>query len=538
MKKIVISCVCFLIANTAFSQIQYDFNKFTPLASIGTLPNEVTMKGGDFMLSSKKNIDKKGNKRTKKKFVLHSSYAVKDIFNNGRVLYNDPISEYVEKVRKEITKSDPQLASETKIYVIKSSVVNAFATNQGYIFITTGLLSQLENEAQLAFILCHELMHYKMKHAVIEYVQNDQIDKNKGPFRKSEIDSKYLTKAHYSREYETEADLTGFDLYAKTSYSMDVLDGLFDVLKYSKSPFEEIEFKSKDLLETNYLVFPKDFIRDKVDEITGIDEDTDDSESTHPNLKKRRTDIADKIAGLGSEDNSRTRSAYVVSENTFLTARAMARFDLCHTSLINCTYDLAIYQAYCLLKEYPNNTYLEATILKGLYGLTKYNIGNRLEEVCYSPNTVQGEMQRLTALLKRLTKDEMNVIALNYAWRLKTKYKNNNNEVNLITADLFECLVSQYPDKSVFSLTPMDVVKTDIVSAPDTVAKPKESVENAELSSLKNNGPNYVERILKIGDKDYFLTYAFVDLLKDQTFVKTYDSLTQKINNKKMDLIW
>jgi predicted Zn-dependent protease len=50
--------------------------------------------------------------------------------------------------------------------VLKSPELNAFAAPGGYIFITTGLLSRLNDEAELAAVLGHEAAHVERRHSV------------------------------------------------------------------------------------------------------------------------------------------------------------------------------------------------------------------------------------------------------------------------------------------------------------------------------------------------------------------------------------
>jgi hypothetical protein len=555
MKKLFLSLACIGVALSGYAQTaaQYDFSKFTPLQSTGTLPDVVEMSGKDFMAESRKNLTKggtKNDKKAKESFVLQTSYAIKDLFVSGRILYNDPISDYVEKVRKEVTGSDPQLLSETRIFVIKSSVVNAFATNQGYLFITTGLLAQLENEAQLAFVICHELIHYKKKHVVKAYVQNDKLQRGDGGYRKSDVDKKYLAKSNYSKEHESEADVDGFDLFAKTRYSLTAIDGMFDVLKFSELPFEDYEFTPKTMLETEFLKFPIDYIQQELTVVEGEDEDKDDKYSTHPNLAKRRGDIADKIATLDGEDKKRTRSDYAVSEDLFKNARKLARYDLIHTNLINRQYDRAMYQAYCLLKDDPNNIYLKKSILRALYGLTKYANADRFEEVALKYSKVQGESQKLNYLLHKMESNELNVVALNFAWRLKKELRHNDTEVNLITEDIFYDMVKKhYPSKGVFSLeartTPVDTVFTPEDKEDETSTKSKKKKTSTSSSSKKKGDDDEDKpkesRTSKLKKKkrggadakDDYITYAFVDLLKDKDFVDTYDRLAKETKKDK-----
>lgn len=530
MKKLYFLFFGLCIAQFTWAQTTFDFSKFTPLKSSGVLPKEVEMDGGEFILTSQKNIDKKGNrkdKKAKKQFVLESSYALKELFITGRLLFNDPISDYVEKVRLVVTASDPQLASETKVFVVKSPVVNAFATNQGYIFITTGLLAQLKNEAQLAFIICHELIHYKNKHAVNAYVESIKIDREEGAFRKSDIDKKIFDKANYSRENETEADIEGFSLYTKTNYPISAVDGVFDVLKYSEQPFDNTVFDIKGLLGSEYLVFPPDYAIDEVAEVEGINEDVEDKNSTHPNIGKRRAAIAKLVKNIDS--TTAKGSNYIVSETSFLNIRKLARFDLCHTLLINRRYDNAIYSAYILLKDDPENLYLKKTILKGLYGLSTYANAHRLNEVYDKYEDLQGEQQRLNFLVDKLDPNELNVVALNYAWRLKSSLKSNDIEVDMITNSLFFNMVDKHFERiSDFSSTPPPVAVIDT-----TTTKPKDSqITDGDKDDTTTLTP--LKKRKRGGTKPSFINYAFVDLVKDSTFTQAYTQAIAKVKGSKI----
>ena len=102
---------------------------------------------------------------TEKDFILKSNYILDRILSNGVVFYGNKINKYVEKVADELLKDNLTLRKELSFYIVKTSEINAFATDRGEIFITIGLLAQIENEAQLAFVLSHEIIHYKNKHA-------------------------------------------------------------------------------------------------------------------------------------------------------------------------------------------------------------------------------------------------------------------------------------------------------------------------------------------------------------------------------------
>jgi hypothetical protein len=56
--------------------------------------------------------------------------------------------------------------------VLDNEAPNAFSAPGGYVFITTGMLRQVQNEAQLAAVLAHEIGHVSGKHAIPAYQES------------------------------------------------------------------------------------------------------------------------------------------------------------------------------------------------------------------------------------------------------------------------------------------------------------------------------------------------------------------------------
>lgn len=83
----------------------------------------------------------------------------------ARPLYeNKDINVYVNKVGMWLAQNSSRPHLPWQFGVINSSAINAFAAPGGFVFITAGMLMQLENEAQLAAVLAHEISHITEKH--------------------------------------------------------------------------------------------------------------------------------------------------------------------------------------------------------------------------------------------------------------------------------------------------------------------------------------------------------------------------------------
>jgi predicted Zn-dependent protease len=90
-------------------------------------------------------------------------------------LYENPtLQSYVEAVGQRVLQTSdfreattPEIYRDTKFSfkVMDSPVVNAFALPGGYVYVTRGLLAHVQNEAQLAVVIGHEIGHVIARHS-------------------------------------------------------------------------------------------------------------------------------------------------------------------------------------------------------------------------------------------------------------------------------------------------------------------------------------------------------------------------------------
>ena len=83
---------------------------------------------------------------------------------------NEAVYNYLEKIKTNILNSGKVTHAKDfdwTLHVINDpNTINAFATPGGYIYTYTGLIHFVDNEAELAGIIAHEMAHADRRHSV------------------------------------------------------------------------------------------------------------------------------------------------------------------------------------------------------------------------------------------------------------------------------------------------------------------------------------------------------------------------------------
>ncbi|MBL7835899.1 MAG: M48 family metallopeptidase [Bacteroidetes bacterium] len=166
----------FVSAHAVLAQLNFDFQNYQPLKCSGEMPQDFKIELEKYVQEAENNSSlSKKDKAQHVKYAEISNHNLNNLLYSGKVLYGDPLSQYINKVADIALSNDKPLRQQLRFYVLKSAVPNAFATQRGVIFITIGLLAQLESEAQLAFVICHEAIHVKNNHNIETYKRRQNI---------------------------------------------------------------------------------------------------------------------------------------------------------------------------------------------------------------------------------------------------------------------------------------------------------------------------------------------------------------------------
>ena len=117
-------------------------------------------------------------------------------------------------------------------FVIAWDVPNAMALPGGVIFVTEGLLDTLDNEAQLAAVLAHEVGHIELSHCV-DAVKYEIVAKKLGVLslgRIADLAVQLMLRHSFSKTQEHEADLYAWRWLGHSRYDPAAVGGSFSAL--------------------------------------------------------------------------------------------------------------------------------------------------------------------------------------------------------------------------------------------------------------------------------------------------------------------
>jgi predicted Zn-dependent protease len=134
------------------------------------------------------------------------------------------LNRYVAGMASRIEPHRPRGAPRVRTFIVKDAEVNAFTSGAGYVFLHAGLLAAMENEAQFAMVLAHEIAHVDRGHVSQGMRQRQNVGLGATalaiggalagvPQQVTELAvglGAQAVVASYTREQETEADLVGF----------------------------------------------------------------------------------------------------------------------------------------------------------------------------------------------------------------------------------------------------------------------------------------------------------------------------------------
>jgi len=318
---------------------------------------------------------------------------------NKDYLFNSPFDESLNEMLAKIQKANPQVSGKLKVLVAKNNTPNAFCLADGTFIINMGLFNWMENEDQVAGVLCHEIAHKLKEHSlqqIISYISESEKDKetvknikaqtlNKTDKAFDIVKNRLYKKQDGKRKNETQADSLGYALFRNSGFKKEefknALKNLrdFDTISpreikletYKKiydlpnQPFNEKWMKKEDFSIYNY-----DLYKDKLNV---------DSLSTHPELVKR-------IATLEKEFPELLKDEPVTEAGEdFKKLRTTAKMEIFPNFYHSEDFGVGIYVAMQMIQDNFQEEYVKSWIGKffgKIYEARKnYNLNRYLDRI-------------------------------------------------------------------------------------------------------------------------------------------------------------
>ncbi|MCP3141779.1 M48 family metalloprotease [Pyxidicoccus xibeiensis] len=166
--------------------------------------------------------------------------GAQDVRQSIGLLDDAKVQEYVARVGLPMAKRSERQDIPWSVQAVDDPVVNAFALPGGPVFVTRGLLTHLNSEAELASVLGHEIAHITARHSVeqLSKAQLAQVGLVVGSVISEDV-AKYgglaaaglqLLFLKYGRDDERQSDELGFRYMLESGYDVRDAANVFETL--------------------------------------------------------------------------------------------------------------------------------------------------------------------------------------------------------------------------------------------------------------------------------------------------------------------
>ncbi len=349
-------------------------------------------------------------------YYQEQAYYTRQLLLSGKVLCNDSVSHYLDQVADQLLRARPQLRQELQFFAVRSHVVNAVVSGRGIILVNLGLLAHLDSEAELAYILSHEIAHYVAQHALNIFMES-RGDETRDLRSEKEKMNLLVQQNQYTREAEFAADEWGTRLFISSGYDLDAIDGAFDLLLRAHLPGAEDSLFWSALFPPDW-AWPQRWRSGATQEPVPADAAMSAerySAPTHPAPEARRAQARSQIKGFPNGG----RQAYFQSEARFRRVQRRCRLEVAKLYLADQQFEFALFTLQQLAHRYPQSDELASLIGYGWYALARYANAGRFFDIHQSPFELETGARQLCGLTERLSPQELTEVALSWAWHLR-----------------------------------------------------------------------------------------------------------------------
>lgn len=173
-----------------------------------------------------------------------------------KISANPKFKQFTLCIANQITQ---EVGGKWEIVVFEDNSLNAFALPGNKIGVYTGLIRMVDNQDQLAAVIGHEIGHVLAKHSnerasqemalnqgmgILQAMTNPTTPMGQTAFGLLGVGAQYGVLMPYGRTQESEADMIGEDLMAKSGFNPEQSIGLWKKMEQASQGKQPPEFMS------------------------------------------------------------------------------------------------------------------------------------------------------------------------------------------------------------------------------------------------------------------------------------------------------
>lgn len=354
-----------------------------------------------------------------------------DQVKNKDFVFKSEFDAVIKSLVQRLRKNNPKVPQDLKILIARDNTPNAYCLADGTFVINMGLYNWMDNEAQVAGVISHELGHKIEDHtlkSVLNIVQQNKLDKTTVQNIKETTDrqsqgrnekafdilkNRIYKKSVEKRNLEIQADSLGYVIFKNSDFKknefINALQKLqtFDTISPRELKVETYKklydlpkqaFKDKWLKKEDFSLYNYNFYKEKLNK---------DSLASHPEMVKRLERLKKTFPELNTSVKAEKPSeAYSALKKT-------ARMEILPNFFHSEDYGLGIYTAMQFLQDGEEEQYYKGWLGKcftKIYEARKnYNLNRYLDRV--EPKNQSESYQQFLNFMWNLSLEEIKNIS-------------------------------------------------------------------------------------------------------------------------------
>jgi Zn-dependent protease with chaperone function len=374
-------------------------DQYQPVSLSETLPADLEAKTSARLKSDIAGIRQKGKVKKELKKVYTQRYeTLMNSVESGEFLFDNRFYPYCQAIFDRVLAANPTIPrQEVHLLLGRSPVPNASCWGEGSIVLNIGLISRLDNEAQIAFALAHELAHYTQDHvntAMVTRAERRHSRAAKAEVAAIEQSEYYRTsrlmdlkmrnvfeRNRHSRLRELEADSLGLIYYLNSGYAPNEALSLLGVLDAVDAEKYTSHYDLRGFLEEVDFDYQAEWVEYQPDTTFYYSKSPKawaDSLKTHPDCAQRLTQAAQYLSRVptSAADNPTSFSDISVKKLSDI-----MDLELLFSHYYFQHYGRLIHEGIKLLSVYPNNFYVKGMVALTVMELYEQKKAHALSEV-------------------------------------------------------------------------------------------------------------------------------------------------------------